>query len=599
MLLKNETTHMSEPNTKGERQNPEILLSRYCKNTLSEQDADEFLELLDRHPEYYEILWKHVLMEVALRDITHAGGDVPNEIDMLSKIDPSFDCADLNVFRRSQTGFSKENNPVGFSSPLALTDHDFEAIPKLEEQIRYFDFSTDVVEPKPAEETISKNVVSPSRIASRSEPSVMLRLCVTVLIAFFLFGIYQEFSRTPSKENTRAQGFAKVTALAHPEFNEQSLLFKKGQVIGQERIVLEKGSMEIKLDNHVCIVLEGPADLQLNSLKKAFCNQGRLSVFVPPEASGYELATPHLTVRDIGTRFFVDAGEEKSDVHVVQGKVEVNWLAKEWVSLTENLGVRVRSPYDIKQIAADLKLYVTPELMKFRSDSYENELVRRNRIIHNRLQSDPSLRLFFTASDLDFRGRNIRTYACRSIPGSMETAALKLVNKSSFIEAGIDRSFDSLTMIATVNLDRCDKTQALFFCKDFYEQPNRCSRQIDRFGRLQFHLRSHASNIVSFETEPLLKKRDCGLWLTLALVFDPKNKLLKHYIDGREVARFTCNHDWPITMTSAMLGNEIAEKKYTNLFLEGAIESFYLFDRPCSEEEIRKIICSPFVRQSE
>ncbi len=94
------------------------------------------------------------------------------------------------------------------------------------------------------------------------------------------------------------------------------------------RWALEAGVCSLRLDNGVELIIEGPADFDLQSLGRVRLDRGRLAVRVPPAGHGFCVRTPHAELVDLGTEFGVVVdSSEVTDVAVYQGRIEVQSLA--------------------------------------------------------------------------------------------------------------------------------------------------------------------------------------------------------------------------------------------------------------------------------
>lgn len=94
------------------------------------------------------------------------------------------------------------------------------------------------------------------------------------------------------------------------------------------RWTLKTGVCSLRLDNGVELVVEGPADFDLQGLGGVRLDRGRLAVRVPPAGHGFCVRTPHAELVDLGTEFgvVVDSADA-TDVAVYQGRIEVQSLA--------------------------------------------------------------------------------------------------------------------------------------------------------------------------------------------------------------------------------------------------------------------------------
>jgi hypothetical protein len=96
----------------------------------------------------------------------------------------------------------------------------------------------------------------------------------------------------------------------------QSLL-----AVGQ-KLSLVSGLVEISFDNGARVLLEGPAELILDSPMHATLAHGQLTAEVPESAIGFTIQTPMVNVVDLGTKFGVRVSPKgMTDVAVFSGEV--------------------------------------------------------------------------------------------------------------------------------------------------------------------------------------------------------------------------------------------------------------------------------------
>ncbi len=107
---------------------------------------------------------------------------------------------------------------------------------------------------------------------------------------------------------------------------------------------LESGSLLIAFNSGATALVEGPAELSIESGNRLFLRVGRLTAEVPPAASGFTVNTPRLNAIDIGTRFGVTVeGNGDSELHVMEGEVEVSRTSGNSVTTLVREGVALRA----------------------------------------------------------------------------------------------------------------------------------------------------------------------------------------------------------------------------------------------------------------
>ena len=89
-------------------------------------------------------------------------------------------------------------------------------------------------------------------------------------------------------------------------------------------IRLESGTMEVRLPTGVRLVLQGPAKVAFPELHKPRLSSGWLWVDSAESDSPFEVDTPSLLVRDIGTRFGVRVLKKGGmEIHLIEGRLEL------------------------------------------------------------------------------------------------------------------------------------------------------------------------------------------------------------------------------------------------------------------------------------
>ncbi len=100
-----------------------------------------------------------------------------------------------------------------------------------------------------------------------------------------------------------------------------------GDLIHAGRINLRSGGVTLALLNGVVLSLEGPADLDLLSLDRVYCRQGRLRARVPRQAEGFVIATPRAAVFDLETEFALNVDPSgRARIKVFEGAAAATLL---------------------------------------------------------------------------------------------------------------------------------------------------------------------------------------------------------------------------------------------------------------------------------
>jgi len=96
----------------------------------------------------------------------------------------------------------------------------------------------------------------------------------------------------------------------------------EGQRLSAGPLQLEKGLLILRFDGGAAVVLEGPAELRVESRGCAQLVYGRLTVRAPKEAAGFTVRSPASDVVDLGTEFAIKVERGgATEVHVLEGEV--------------------------------------------------------------------------------------------------------------------------------------------------------------------------------------------------------------------------------------------------------------------------------------
>ena len=89
-------------------------------------------------------------------------------------------------------------------------------------------------------------------------------------------------------------------------------------------LILQKGFAKVQFDNNVSVVIEAPAEFQIQAVDQINLAHGRLYAMVPTEAIGFTVNAGNAKVVDLGTEFGVKLEAEGNiELHVLRGKTNL------------------------------------------------------------------------------------------------------------------------------------------------------------------------------------------------------------------------------------------------------------------------------------
>ncbi len=138
-------------------------------------------------------------------------------------------------------------------------------------------------------------------------------------------------SKAPKTTDGRQKPFAAAKSIAFLErqsddarwaSSENAAIMGIGLQSGHQ-LQLTHGLAEIAFESGAKVILQAPITLFLDEQNACSLEFGKLSAYVPPEATGFRVQSDEVTVIDLGTEFGMQvSGESDAEVHVFTGVVE-------------------------------------------------------------------------------------------------------------------------------------------------------------------------------------------------------------------------------------------------------------------------------------
>lgn len=121
------------------------------------------------------------------------------------------------------------------------------------------------------------------------------------------------------------ESVAQLTGSKECQWADGATLSPGARLHRGDQLALARGFAEVTFDSGARVVLEGPAQLKVNSAWDAVLNRGALKANVPPEAVGFSVSDSAVNVVDLGTEFTMIAETNgATDLLVLKGAVEAS-----------------------------------------------------------------------------------------------------------------------------------------------------------------------------------------------------------------------------------------------------------------------------------
>lgn len=140
-------------------------------------------------------------------------------------------------------------------------------------------------------------------------------IAASLLAAVFLIF----FLSRPNPESTFA-----VLESASDAAWEGAINITDGSKLGPGRLRLQSGMASIRFDSGALVVLEAPAEFEIESAMRSRLLSGKALVEAPPSAQGFVVLTPHGFVTDHGTRFSVSIDNTEATCEVLEGEISLH-----------------------------------------------------------------------------------------------------------------------------------------------------------------------------------------------------------------------------------------------------------------------------------
>lgn len=409
-------------------------------------------------------------------------------------------------------------------------------------------------------------------------------LLTVMLVAFLEFRRYTD-SR---KDRIEFYSLAQVTSTADLVNARPESPLRENRRLNDEPVSILEGTLEMCLENGVRIAVEGPAEFRLTSAMNAFCGHGRLSVHVPPQAKGFEVATPNFLVRDLGTDFVVDVTEAQSELHVIDGLVEANWLSDDWVPFKSGLGISVAGTGKTLRLSADRSLFIDTAKMHDRVLRSRKREKERHEARRELAHADPSV---LVSVDFNDSSDAVQKIGCRTTFGRLPgLQAAEFRRNDDVALTRIDTTTKSLTLTARLCVDRLDRVSQSILTSTRFDR-GAIQWQLNRDGTIQLLVSPGIDRLPdNYLSDTVLSPNVWGVWIHLATVFDAKRRTVSHYLDGKCVGTTELREAILLKPGDMEIGNwRQKERVPTSRVFGGAIQEITLFNRALSEYEIQTL----------
>lgn len=409
---------------------------------------------------------------------------------------------------------------------------------------------------------------------------------------------------------------------------------RDGDVLPGGVLRFTEGVAEIDFFCGATLIVEGPAELNIESDWSVQVNEGRLRANVPPAARGFLIKAADSEIIDLGTEFALEVDADKARVEVIDGEIELRggkhdgehlltgqrrWLlnsggeTESFEGLSTESDVQRRREDALTKRIAEWKQHVAelktdPRLVAFFpiaffpiASSPPEQSPLQDRVVVNAVSERDGL------TPSDFNGVLVGPVEHTLGRFGRQSLGLKFDRPGSRVRTLIDRKFSAYTFACWVRIDSLEHRYNALFMSDGYEN-GELHWQIQDDGRLMFsvmvddrpgtgHGRAPDARLHRlYFTDPIWDVSQSGRWMHVAAVYDPKARRVTQYLNGMSISEEAIEDEFHVTelrIGPAEIGNWGQPLRKTPWFavrnLNGAIDELSIYDAALSAEEIETL----------
>lgn len=471
-----------------------------------------------------------------------------------------------------------------------------------------------------------------SRFSFQS-PQIAMAIAVLVLVgsSAFLLGrksltendvqnIASEESRAGDPE-IQIAGHATLRRFVEMKWAKNGTHWLEGDILPNGKIAFDKGVAEIDFFCGATLIVEGPAELEIESDWSVRVFEGRVRANVPPAARGFIVKAADTEIVDLGTEFAIEVGENDARVEVIDGEVKLRGGVHDGKHLLTGEGELLAGSDNNAKLSENLS---TELQFKERRQIAEEKRFTEWQNYSRKLQTDERLIAYFPITT-SLTNRSVRN---QSPSGSQfdaltvgpvestlgrfgpKSAGLGFDRLGARVRTRIDGEFQAFTFSCWVRIDRLGHRYNALFMGDGFEngEPHwqirddgrlmisvmvDDSQEIKHFSELERRVVTDAGLHKNYISEPFWDLSKSGQWFHLVAVYDPANRRVQQFVNGRVV----CDEQIvdrllakTLRIGPAEIGNWGQPFRKTPEFairnLHGTIDELAIFNAALSQEEI-------------
>ena len=465
---------------------------------------------------------------------------------------------------------------------------------------------------------VGEKVVAMPAAARRWTPAIVSVAAMLIALAAVAALAFQ--NRRPNPAATaaalepRASGFAVLASQAGAIWKNAAPL-AEGALFPAGPMHLMAGIAQLELFSGVSVVIEGEAEFEVISPMEMKIARGKVRARVPEPAQGFRMHTSEGEVVDLGTEFALEVSKGRSEVHVLDGKVEWHPHAEPMQQIEKGgalswSGTTGRGAALTANAASFIGLTDLRERLSTARQSRREAWQR----FGETLRRDPRLVACYQVSMADGENRRLPNQSAGAASEGAIVAAARVPDRwgapggaldfspaGSRVRVNVPGELRSLTLLTWVKINSLDRWYNSLFLTDGAKL-NQPHWQIMDDGRLFFSVKKYEVSGTKprrkdkhhFMSPPIWNPALSGQWQMLATTYDVDARKVTHFVNGRAVSEEAIPPEYlveKVSIETASIGNWSEPVYRTDAHfavrnLNGSMDEFALFAAALKPQEI-------------
>lgn len=439
-------------------------------------------------------------------------------------------------------------------------------------------------------------------------------LAAGVVIGAVTWAVWPEATETAALGNPGVVGRGEATTSSvavlsrgvNMEWDEAFAVPAVNAPLSPGLLRLKSGVAEIEFFQGARLCVEGPAEIKLVSAGEAFCQYGRFSAHVPPQAKGFRVGTPKGDVVDLGTDFGLDLRGDKPELHVFKGEVELHRPQTPMQKISGGNAALLGQPADATPLEANASAFDFSRELDALISASQGQAFEKWKSAGVMWNDDPDLRLRFDFQEGEGARslHNVATHgqeiAAGSVVGCTWTEgrwpgkhALQFRSLSDRVRVSLPGEYKQVTAAAWVQLHSLNIRQSSL-CMSQGLASGYMHWQILHDGSLCLGVGVQSNPIVwaDYISPVVFTPERFGQWVHLAVVYDLPGGEVRFYANGLRISRHPIQKPMVLTPAIVEIGNwtpSLEKRQQPVRNFVGCMDDFSLVARALKDDDIRAL----------